>query len=68
MLGGRDLRAANFSFHGTAWFSYGTAFQRVSPTISMLQNSNHSEPIPGPHERNSKLLGNLWDLVNGLPF
>lgn len=27
-----------------------------------------SEPIPGPHERNSKLLGNLWDLVNGLPF
>lgn len=34
MLGGRDLRAANFSLHGTAWLSYGTAFQRVSPNLN----------------------------------
>lgn len=31
----------------SAWFSYGTAFQRVSPTISMLQNSNQANPSQG---------------------
>ena len=35
--------------------------QRVRPTILMLQNSNHNQPIPGSYKRNSKLLGNLWD-------